>query len=58
MTKATKVIALRKNRKQVPEPTLRRLPGYLFFLEKVREQGVMNISAPRLEKNSNAIQLR
>ena len=38
----------RKNRKskQVPEPTLRRLPGYLFFLEKVREDGILNISAP------------
>lgn len=31
---------------QVPEPTLRRLPGYLFFLEKVREDGILNISAP------------
>ena len=38
----------RKNRKskRVPEPTLRRLPGYLFFLEKVREDGILNISAP------------
>ncbi|AHW60846.1 redox-sensing transcriptional repressor [Draconibacterium orientale] len=50
MTKATKVIAVRKNKKQVPEPTLRRLPGYLFFLEKVREKGVMNISAPSIGK--------
>lgn len=40
----------RKHKKQVPEPTLRRLPGYLFFLEKVREQGVMNISAPTIGK--------
>lgn len=35
---------------QVPEPTLRRLPGYLFFLEKVREEGVLNISAPTIGK--------
>uniref|UniRef100_UPI0032177281 redox-sensing transcriptional repressor Rex n=1 Tax=uncultured Draconibacterium sp. TaxID=1573823 RepID=UPI0032177281 len=42
----------RKNNKstQVPEPTLRRLPGYLFFLEKVREKGVINISAPTIGK--------
>ncbi|MEN8116885.1 MAG: redox-sensing transcriptional repressor Rex [Bacteroidota bacterium] len=33
---------------QVSEPTLRRLPGYLFFLEKVREEGVINISAPTI----------
>lgn len=33
---------------QVSEPTLRRLPGYLFFLEKVREDGVINISAPTI----------
>ena len=32
----------------VSEPTLKRLPGYLFFLEKVREEGVLNISAPRI----------
>ena len=32
----------------VPEPTLKRLPGYLFFLEKVREEGVLNISAPTI----------
>lgn len=41
----------RKNTKtQIPEPTLRRLPGYLFFLEKVREEGVINISAPTIGK--------
>lgn len=34
----------------VSEPTLRRLPGYLFFLEKVREEGVLNISAPTIGK--------
>lgn len=40
----------RKNtsKNQVSEPTLRRLPGYLFFLEKVREEGVLNISAPTI----------
>lgn len=35
---------------QVPEPTLRRLPGYLFFLEKVRKEGVINVSAPTIGK--------
>ena len=40
----------RKN-KQVPEPTLRRLPVYLYFLEKVREEGTINISAPTIGKN-------
>jgi len=43
----------RKNRfkKKVSEPTLRRLPGYLFYLEKVREEGVINISAPTIGKD-------
>lgn len=36
--------------KPVPEPTLRRLPGYLFFLEKLKEEGVINISAPVIGK--------
>lgn len=35
---------------QVSEPTLRRLPGYLFFLEKMRETGLINISAPTIGK--------
>lgn len=35
-----------KMNKQVPEPTLKRLPGYLYYLEKVKEQGMINISAP------------
>ena len=35
---------------RAPEPTLRRLPGYLFFLEKKREEGVLNISAPTIGK--------
>jgi redox-sensing transcriptional repressor len=39
-----------KKNSQIPEPTLRRLPGYLFFLEKVREEGVLNISAPTIGK--------
>ncbi len=37
-----------KLKNRVSEPTLRRLPGYLFFLEKVREDGVINISAPKI----------
>lgn len=32
----------------VPEPTLRRLPTYLFLLKQLRNQGVMNISAPKI----------
>ncbi len=40
-----------KKTKQVPEPTLRRLPVYLYFLEKVREDGIINISAPTIGKN-------
>lgn len=44
--------ATRKNslKNQVSEPTLRRLPGYLFFLEKIREEGMLNISAPTIGK--------
>lgn len=41
---------IKKNR-NVPEPTLRRLPVYLYYLEKVREDGVINISAPTISKN-------
>jgi len=40
-----------KMNKHVPEPTLRRLPVYLYYLEKVREDGVINISAPTIGKN-------
>jgi len=40
-----------KTNKNVPEPTLRRLPVYLYYLEKVREEGVINISAPKIGKN-------
>lgn len=47
--------ALTKKTKKsnVPEPTLRRLPGYLFFLDKLREEGVLNISAPTIGKALN-----
>lgn len=40
-----------KAKNQVPEPTLKRLPGYLYYLEKVQEQGMMNISAPTIGKD-------
>ncbi len=42
----------RNNKKsdQVPEPTLRRLPTYLFYLEKIREKGELTISAPVIGK--------
>lgn len=49
MNKSTK--NTKKN--QVPEPTLRRLPAYLFFLEKVREKGELTISAPVIGKALN-----
>lgn len=39
-----------KSKKQVPEPTLKRLPGYLYYLEQVKEEGVINISAPTIGK--------
>ena len=40
-----------KTNKNVPEPTLRRLPVYLYYLEKVREEGIINISAPTIGKS-------
>ncbi len=40
-----------KNKAQVPEPTLKRLPGYLYFLEKAREDGIINISAPAIARS-------
>lgn len=40
-----------KLNKQVPEPTLKRLPGYLYYLEKVKEDGIINISAPVIGKD-------
>jgi redox-sensing transcriptional repressor len=39
-----------KTKSQAPEPTLKRLPGYLYFLEQVKEEGVINISAPTIGK--------
>ena len=35
-----------KKIKDVPEPTLKRLPGYLHYLQRTREQGIMSVSAP------------
>jgi redox-sensing transcriptional repressor len=40
-----------KNLKQVPEPTLKRLPGYLYYLENAREEGIINISAPAIGRD-------
>lgn len=40
-----------KLKNQASEPTLKRLPGYLYYLKKLQEQGVMNISAPTIGKN-------
>lgn len=34
--------------KGVPEPTLRRLPTYLFLLKQLRNEGIMNVSAPQI----------
>ncbi|MBC8004433.1 MAG: redox-sensing transcriptional repressor Rex [Verrucomicrobia bacterium] len=42
-----------KKTNSVPEPTLRRLPGYLFFLQKIKEEGMLNISAPVIGKSLN-----
>ena len=39
-----------KTKDQAPEPTLKRLPGYLYYLEQVKEEGVLNISAPTIGK--------
>lgn len=38
-------------RKQVSEPTLKRLPGYLYYLENIKEEGIINISAPTIGKD-------
>jgi len=35
----------------VPEPTLRRMPVYMFYLKRLREDGIINISAPRIGKD-------
>lgn len=34
----------------VPEPTLKRLPQYLFYLKQLRNEGEMNITAPLIGK--------
>jgi len=44
---------INKKSNPVPEPTLRRLPGYLFFLQKIKEEGLLNISAPVIGKSLN-----
>lgn len=41
----------KKKNKNAPEPTLRRLPVYLYYLERIREEGIINISAPTIGKN-------
>lgn len=38
-------------KKQVSEPTLKRLPGYLYYLEQKKEDGLLNISAPTIGKD-------
>lgn len=40
-----------KNKKQVSEPTLKRLPNYLYYLEQLKERGVLTISAPVIGKD-------
>ena len=48
-----------KLKRKVSEPTLKRLPGYLYYLEKAKEKGIISISAPTIGKdmNSNATQV-
>jgi len=41
------------NKRQAPEPTIRRLPVYLHYLTKTREKGMMNISAPAIARELN-----
>ena len=38
----------RKSTSGVPEPTLKRLPVYLRYMKKAREQGLLTISAPAM----------
>ncbi len=40
-----------RKKNQVPEPTIRRLPVYLYYLDQVRKAGVLNISAPAIAKD-------
>ncbi len=42
-----------RQKKQASEPTLRRLPGYLYYLEQAKGSGVLNISAPTIGKDLN-----
>ena len=40
-----------KSVRKVPEPTLKRLPGYLYYLENAKEKGIMNVSAPTIGRD-------
>ena len=42
-----------ENIKNVSEPTLKRLPVYLHYLQKAKEKGVLTISAPIIGKELN-----
>jgi redox-sensing transcriptional repressor len=37
-----------KSRINVPEPTIRRLPVYLHYVQKQIEEGILHISAPKI----------
>lgn len=41
------------SRTEVPEPTLRRLPQYLNYLQGIWENGQVNISAPAISRDLN-----
>lgn len=41
------------NKTNVSEPTLKRLPVYLHYLQKAKEQGALTISAPLIGKELN-----
>lgn len=38
------------NNKRVPEPTLKRLPVYLHFMKKAKDNGLLTITAPHMGK--------
>lgn len=42
-----------KKENVVPEPTLRRMPLYLHYLQKAKNQGILTISAPSMAKELN-----
>jgi len=43
---------LQKNKKDIlPEPTLKRLPEYLYYLKCMQKNGAINISAPVMAKD-------